>query len=268
MKFLDRFWQFLTSYLCRELRKHTDKIIEIKVKRSNQMGIICTECGHDNELDALYCDECGSQLPKPAIAKDPDSNPEPANENNNLDISEEQEILAKQEEKETEEKEPEEKEPEKVFSLPLSELEKTEPSIPVAAATRLELPDDDEPALKTAPTPTMLQLSRAVLIDNKSETSFELPPTKNTIYIGRANEELPVQVDLSDLEESDIISRVHAAIHSEGETFFLEDAGSSNGTWLNGEKLRAGVRFRKKLQSGDVVAFGKNQSIELTFEQE
>ena len=149
----------------------------------------------------------------------------------------------------------------------LKELENTQPSVPLSTATRLELPDEEEAQLQTS-SPTVLQLSQAALVHKKTDTRFELPTTKNTVYIGRPNEELPVQVDLSDLEDADIISRVHAAIHVEDDKFFLEDAGSANGTWLNGEKLKPGIRFRKLLKSGDEIAFGKKQSIKLTFEQQ
>ena len=148
----------------------------------------------------------------------------------------------------------------------LKELENTQPSVPLSTATRLELSDEEE--APPQPSLTVLQLSQATLVDKKTDTRFELPTTKNTVYIGRPNEELPVQVDLSDLEDADIVSRIHAAIHIEDEKFFLEDAGSANGTWLNGEKLKPGIRFRKLLKSGDEIAFGKKQSIKLTFEQQ
>lgn len=152
------------------------------------------------------------------------------------------------------------------ITFPLSQLENNSASIPLSSATRLEFSDPEEANLQPAVSPTTLQLSRSVLVDKQTDICFELPATKNTIYIGRTNEEFPVQIDLSALKDSDIISRVQAAIHLEGENFFLEDAGSANGTWLNGEKLRSGIRFRKQLRSGDEIAFGRKQSVKLTFE--
>ncbi|MCW8141573.1 MAG: FHA domain-containing protein, partial [Planctomycetota bacterium] len=47
------------------------------------------------------------------------------------------------------------------------------------------------------------------------------------------------------------ISWNHARIMREGERFFLEDAGSSNGTWVNGEKVK-----RRELRANDVIYFG------------
>ncbi|MCO5167405.1 MAG: FHA domain-containing protein [Planctomycetes bacterium] len=50
------------------------------------------------------------------------------------------------------------------------------------------------------------------------------------------------------------ISWNHARITREGERFFLEDAGSSNGTWVNGEKVK-----RRELRANDVIYFGKTK---------
>ena len=299
MKVLITCWQSLTGYFCRYLQRQLHKPIETEVKGSYKMGLTCSECGHNNELDALYCDNCGEKLPKYAPASD--SKPEIEDTAENSDVldsvpnetskmpsegdrevvtSETADVVATQEQPEaseasesigdrqdTEVAEANAPEQKKEFiSLPLSELENTQPSVPLSTATRLELSDEEE--APPQPSLTVLQLSQATLVDKKTDTRFELPTTKNTVYIGRPNEELPVQVDLSDLEDADIVSRIHAAIHIEDEKFFLEDAGSANGTWLNGEKLKPGIRFRKLLKSGDEIALGRNQLIKLTFEQD
>jgi serine phosphatase RsbU (regulator of sigma subunit) len=49
------------------------------------------------------------------------------------------------------------------------------------------------------------------------------------------------------------ISREHAAIVSEGEGFFIEDRGSTIGTYINGERIT-----RRKLNPNDRVDFGEN----------
>lgn len=57
------------------------------------------------------------------------------------------------------------------------------------------------------------------------------------------------------------ISRCHAVIsHHAYAGFFLTDVGSTNGTWVNGEKLAP--RYRHTLQDGDLLRFG-NLKIEL-----
>jgi len=52
------------------------------------------------------------------------------------------------------------------------------------------------------------------------------------------------------------ISRVHARCVKEGQSLYLEDAGSTNGTFVNGRRLRGGERHR--LRGGDVVTLGPN----------
>lgn len=50
------------------------------------------------------------------------------------------------------------------------------------------------------------------------------------------------------------ISWNHAKISVESGKFFVEDVGSSNGTWVNGEKIK-----RRELKANDVIYFGKTK---------
>lgn len=50
------------------------------------------------------------------------------------------------------------------------------------------------------------------------------------------------------------ISRHHAVIGYQSEDFYLADVGSSNGTWLNQQRLTVGERYL--LQDGDVIRLG------------
>ena len=56
------------------------------------------------------------------------------------------------------------------------------------------------------------------------------------------------------------VSRVHALLRKEGHRWFLEDAGSSAGTWVNGVALEHGTR--KALAPGDRLSLG---SLDFTF---
>ena len=47
------------------------------------------------------------------------------------------------------------------------------------------------------------------------------------------------------------ISRCHAKIYYESDCYFIEDAGSMNGTYINGVKLAEGLKY--KLISGDII---------------
>ena len=64
------------------------------------------------------------------------------------------------------------------------------------------------------------------------------------IYIGRSNELDVVLVE-------DMVSRKHARISFNGDALMIEDLGSTNGTFVNGEKIK-----RARLKEGDRVLIG------------
>lgn len=72
--------------------------------------------------------------------------------------------------------------------------------------------------------------------------------------IGRARE-----CDL--VLDSGEISRLHAQLVSDHLNLYLEDLGSTNGTFVNGQRLEPGEPLR--LRSGDVIAFGQSFSVVL-----
>jgi DNA-binding winged helix-turn-helix (wHTH) protein len=51
---------------------------------------------------------------------------------------------------------------------------------------------------------------------------------------------------------SPLVSRVHARVRADDGRVLIEDAGSKNGTWINGERIEQPV----ELGDGDEVAFG------------
>ena len=71
-------------------------------------------------------------------------------------------------------------------------------------------------------------------------------PESGEIVIGRSSELDMVLVE-------DMVSRRHAKISVEGGDIFLEDLGSTNGSFVNGEKIT-----RTKLAEWDRVVMGKN----------
>jgi pSer/pThr/pTyr-binding forkhead associated (FHA) protein len=98
----------------------------------------------------------------------------------------------------------------------------------------------------------------------QSNTSFEIPPNYPVIRIGKPNEQVPIDIDVLDLPSADIVSRVHAEIVVEGNTYYLIDVGSSNGTYLNDNKLENHRRY--PLNLGDRIDLGNDSKVSFLFQ--
>lgn len=80
---------------------------------------------------------------------------------------------------------------------------------------------------------------------------------KDEFYIGKKD-----TMDLV-LDGISTISRCHALITFDGNDYYIEDQGSSNGTFVNGRELEEGRK--KKLSSGDVIMLAE---VTMIFEEE
>lgn len=95
----------------------------------------------------------------------------------------------------------------------------------------------------------------------QTQRVFEIPYHASLITFGKSDPYGVPEIEVSELPDASIVSRRHCRIHRQGEKLFLEDLNSSNGTFLNGEKLlpqthyplRPGDRF--SLGQGDKVTF-------------
>lgn len=97
---------------------------------------------------------------------------------------------------------------------------------------------------------------KLILSESKpSPTEYEL--TKSEIIIGR-------DPDVDITIPSPIVSRRHARLTRDGDGYMIEDLGSSNGTFINGQR----VSERKLLRSGDQVRFGKAIVLDYSAPQE
>ena len=74
---------------------------------------------------------------------------------------------------------------------------------------------------------------------------LELPIDSDWVVIGRGR-----SADVVIPEAT--ISRAHAAVGYDGERFFLQDLGSTNGTRINGKR-----ETRARLRDGDELQLGK-----------
>ena len=111
---------------------------------------------------------------------------------------------------------------------------------------------------------TQLQIQTAKLFHVQTSTSMELPQNLSVIHIGKPNDQIPPDIDVSGFPNSDIVSRVHSDIRVEGDIYYLEDVGSSNGTYVNHTPLLVGNRHR--LRTGDRISLGKGDKMTFIFQ--
>jgi pSer/pThr/pTyr-binding forkhead associated (FHA) protein len=111
---------------------------------------------------------------------------------------------------------------------------------------------------------TQLQQFTARLLHVQSNTVLELPPHLDVIHVGKPNDRIPPDLDVSGFADSDIVSRIHADIRAEGDAYYIEDVGSSNGTYVNNLPLRPGDRHR--LRAGDRISLGKGDRVTFLFQ--
>ncbi|MDX2214154.1 MAG: FHA domain-containing protein [Oculatellaceae cyanobacterium bins.114] len=111
---------------------------------------------------------------------------------------------------------------------------------------------------------TQIQIQTARLLHVQTNTMIELPPNLPVIHIGKPNDRIPPDIDVSGFPNSEIVSRIHADIRSDADAFYVEDVGSSNGTYINNIPLPMGNRHR--LRPGDRIALGKGDKVTFLFQ--
>ncbi|PZV16889.1 MAG: phosphopeptide-binding protein [Pseudanabaena sp.] len=111
---------------------------------------------------------------------------------------------------------------------------------------------------------TQLQQFAASLLHVQTNLTIEIPAHLPVVHIGKSNTVIPPDIDVSGFSDSDIVSRIHADIRAEGGSFYLEDTGSSNGTYVNNLPLPAGNRH--KLRVGDRISLGKGDKVSFVFQ--
>lgn len=87
---------------------------------------------------------------------------------------------------------------------------------------------------------------------------FPLPPKASPVQIGRDSQNLTSKsdIDLSPFNALEMgVSRSHARFERSGTRLFVRDLGSTNGTWVNGERLA--VDYVHEVFHGDKIEFGR-----------
>jgi tRNA A-37 threonylcarbamoyl transferase component Bud32 len=114
---------------------------------------------------------------------------------------------------------------------------------PIAAASA---------ALRTA------RATARLVVTGTTELDATFLLNKETNLVGRTDPQSNIfpDIDLSRFDPETKISRRHARIWREGETFLVEDLGSVNGTVVN-EAVRLGTRQPRPLANGDRLRLGE-----------
>ncbi len=195
----------------------------------------CPHCGATIQLDATFCGQCGLNLP-------PAENAEQLRETmvNTSDLP----------------GSVENQNPDPVVTPVIQSIENSE--------LVMSKPESEEKTAPPCPAPTLLQIRAAQLVHLQTNTTIEIPSNLPIIHIGKPNDHIPPDIDVAGFPNSEIVSRVHADIRLEGDTFFIEDLGSSNGTYVNHNNLVPGNRHR--LRPGDRIALGKEDKVTFIFE--
>jgi ribosomal protein L40E len=234
----------------------------------------CQTCGASVQIDATFCGQCGQSLklasnvpillPPPAIATPeaasvglpptvltipaveiaaPISHPVEASaleiaevgiaetDLNNLPIVEEEVV-------------------------PLVSL-----SVEPLPVTTLPLPELE---VLATPVSNQLQVSAHQLLHLQTNTNLEIPPHLQVVHLGKPNDQIPPDIDVSGFPCAEVVSRIHANIRVEEESYYIEDVGSANGTYINHNILAKGNRHL--LRSGDRIGLGKGDLVTFIFQ--
>ncbi len=238
--------------------------------------IACPSCHTPVQADASFCGQCGYDLRGVAASSDAAT---PASEMPDSAIPTQNFMAASGSERG--EETPDFELPDLVEPEPLvvpdpvgleaasesaaSELVEPVPSPPAAPTESTEIVETPAPDVPAAPVNvTQLQTLTARLRQVQTSTVIEIPRQLSVVRIGKPNDQTPPDIDVAGFPNSEVVSRVHANLRVEGDVYYLEDVGSSNGTYINGLPLPVGNRHR--LRPGDRIAFGKGDKVSFIFE--
>jgi pSer/pThr/pTyr-binding forkhead associated (FHA) protein len=236
----------------------------------------CPNCGASVQADASFCGQCGFNLqgadpPAASTSSDPgvpDLSPiEPLISPDPLMFPVEAEAVVPDvtvSEAALPEPSPPLPVPIEPSASPVAQIIEPVASEPVASE-----PVPDPPPMAPLSPPsvaqfTQLQTQTARLLQVQTNLTIELPANLSVIHIGKPNDRIPPDIDVSGFPNSEIVSRVHADIRVEADAYYIEDLGSSNGTYINNVPLPSGNRHR--LRIGDRIALGKGDKVTFLFQ--
>jgi pSer/pThr/pTyr-binding forkhead associated (FHA) protein len=225
--------------------------------------IVCPNCDHENPMgatlcetcytplpvttnDNLDCPHCGAEiLPHATFCGQCGSSLTPSTGGNSGNVKDEAELNP---------------DVESYTHNTLTEEDDSENSMEVEELSANNLESEE----KVISGKTQLQLQNATLFHIQTETTIPLVSELPVIHMGKPNDRVPPDIDVSGFPDSQIVSRIHADIRREEDAFYLEDTGSANGTYINHIPLPTGNRHR--LNNGDRIALGKEDKVSFIFQ--
>jgi serine/threonine-protein kinase len=102
------------------------------------------------------------------------------------------------------------------------------------------------------------RLTAKLVVAGTTELDSSFVLQKDSNLVGRADPHSNIfpEIDLSRFDRETKVSRRHARIWCEGDTFLVEDLGSVNGTVIN-DSVRLAPRQPRVLDSGDKIRLGE-----------
>lgn len=231
----------------------------------------CSNCGAAVQTDAAFCGQCGFNLRPGSIVPEVEvkvQSPSPVGptvvSSRAPDLAPTEPLMA-MEPLVTINKGPNlEKIPPSIPTIPDPP---PSPSVPVTTESVATPVNTSPPVGGLQPAgvaKTQLQQQSARLLHVQTNTPMELPHSLSVVHIGKPNDLVPPDIDVSGFANSEIVSRVHANLRVEGDACYLEDVGSSNGTYVNNTPLPQGNRHR--LRPGDRISLGKGDLVTFLFQ--
>lgn len=228
----------------------------------------CPNCGASIQLDATFCGQCGHNLRPPAATASPILLPPPepvaatgapAIPSVGLPptvLTPEADIFAL----------PDIPAPPTVASIFPEATAPTVEAAQVPPETDPEQPVAVIPAQPEEPAATIEQPSIATyqLLHLQTNTILQIPPQLEVVHLGKPNDLVTPDIDVSSFPCAEVVSRVHANIRVEEDRYYIEDAGSANGTYINHNVLAKGNRH--VLREGDRIGLGKGDLVTFIFQ--
>jgi MFS transporter, ACDE family, multidrug resistance protein len=112
---------------------------------------------------------------------------------------------------------------------------------------------------------TSLQTVVPLLIHTQTNRVIKFPEQFEIINIGKHSDRINPDVDLADYPHANIVSRLHAQIRFDGTSYYIQDMGSSNGTYINKYPMLPGTWY--KLKSGLTFSLGKQNLVSFVFQE-